>query len=553
MCGIVAIVRRRTQRQQPKAADLLDQLSAVVVRSRRSFGPTDGADMATMIASAAQSLAAVDRQLRGEAGLAAMISQPDLVPGIEERLVEIGTNVEAVEAGLDAKGDSVDGLEAINASMVELKDAIWSLERDRLRAAREVIELAGPDVAGARLAAMFSIQQALSNIDRLEVRGRDSAGIHITVRNHGLDLDSAPVQSLMTSRLHDPLFVDRSVAQTSTGLGFVYKAAAEIGELGDNTATMRRAIADDELLKMALGSESVEATVLAHTRWASVGIISEPNAHPVNSIETGDHQGPYVTAALNGDVDNFSDLIASGGLSFPPEITTDAKVIPSMVSRSLSSGTELDEAVRATVCNFEGSVAIGINSELAPSDLHLALRGSGQGVFIGLAEDAFVIASEPYGVVEDSDLYLRMDGETPADPENPTASQGQIIRLSGDHAGQQSGVTRSSYDGTNLPVEADEWKKPSVTTRDIDRGDAPHFLLKEILRVANLVPQDAARPTGGQRRRTRGANRPARLRFDSRTSGQTARGRRHSHRPSHRSGHGGGSRTGHRRRHRQCP
>ena len=37
-----------------------------------------------------------------------------------------------------------------------------------------------------------------------------------------------------------------------------------------------------------------------------------------------------------------------------------------------------------------------------------------------------------------------------------------------------------SYDGAELPVGPDEWKQPSVTTRDIDRGDAPHFLLKEI-------------------------------------------------------------------------
>ena len=96
----------------------------------------------------------------------------------------------------------------------------------------------------------------------------------------------------------------------------------------------------------------------------------------------------------------------------------------------------------SAVAQFEGSVAIGISSAGAPGDLHLALRGSGQGVFVGLAEDAFVVASEPYGVVEDSAVYLRMDGETPADPSNPPASQGQILRLSGAWAGDPAGVTR---------------------------------------------------------------------------------------------------------------
>ena len=36
-------------------------------------------------------------------------------------------------------------------------------------------------------------------------------------------------------------------------LSFVYKAAAEIGELGDNTRVLRDAITNDELLRLAVG------------------------------------------------------------------------------------------------------------------------------------------------------------------------------------------------------------------------------------------------------------------------------------------------------------
>ncbi len=479
MCGIVAIVRRRTARVQPDADRLLSRLGEAADTVPEPGVP----ELAAGLNLVAETLRAVDSELRGEAGLAAMVGRPRLVPGIEGQLARIADSVAAIERYLDDHDDSVADLEAVNAAMVGLKDALWAVERDRLRAAREVVELAGPEVSGARLAAMFSIQQALSNIDRLEVRGRDSAGIHISVWDHGLDPSSSSVRELLAPRLINPLFIDRSVRINDGVMGFVYKAAAEIGELGDNTASMRAAIAADELLHLALGAETAQATVLAHTRWASVGIISEPNAHPVNSDEVEssyadtDH---YCTAVLNGDVDNFADLIAGSSLRISPEITTDAKVIPTLVGRSLAQGAELDEAVRSTVATFEGSVAIGISTADAPHDLHLALRGSGQGVYVGLAEDAFVIASEPYGVVEDSDVYLRMDGETPADPDNPTASQGQLIRLSGMAAGDRSGVHRWSYDGTELPVGPDEWKRPSVTTRDIDRGDAPHFLLKEI-------------------------------------------------------------------------
>ena len=130
---------------------------------------------------------------------------------------------------------------------------------------------------------------ALSAIDRLEVRGRDSAGLHLTVWDHGLDLDSAAGRAPCSRRVPaDPLFTSGSVRVTPEGaLSFVYKAAAEIGELGDNTAALRAALRDDGLLQLALAAPTARVTVLGHTRWASVGIISEPNAHPLNHEEEG--------------------------------------------------------------------------------------------------------------------------------------------------------------------------------------------------------------------------------------------------------------------------
>ncbi|NDH89261.1 MAG: glucosamine-6-phosphate synthase, partial [Actinobacteria bacterium] len=229
----------------------------------------------------------------------------------------------------------------------------------------------------------------------------------------------------------------------------------------------------------ALANETARTLVLGHTRWASIGIISEPNAHPLNS-ELLDASGPYVVGALNGDVDNFADLIAEEGVTITPSITTDAKVIPSLTSRRLGEGLESAEAFRRTVATFEGSVAIGACTAAAPDKLQLALRGSGQALYIGLAEEAYIVASEPYGVVEETAHYVRMDGETPGNPENPNASRGQIIELDGDLAGTVEGMLRKAYDGTDLAVAADDVAVAQITTRDIDRGDHPHYLMKEI-------------------------------------------------------------------------
>ncbi len=63
--------------------------------------------------------------------------------------------------------------------------------------------------------------------------------LHVLVRNHQLDLDDASVARVVAERRADPLFTDGAVRTPDGQLSFVYKAAAEIGELGDNTAAMR--------------------------------------------------------------------------------------------------------------------------------------------------------------------------------------------------------------------------------------------------------------------------------------------------------------------------
>ena len=476
MCGIIAILRRRSSRPLPEAADIL----ACVAAAEVSLDASDGA-LVERLEVVARALCEANTQLSGSAGVAALTTRPELAGELDVRCARLTSQLAELEASLEtnAAGRTPAELEIIAAAMISAKDAVWAVARDRLRTAREVLSLTGSAPQGGAVVGYLAIQEALSALDRLEVRGRDSAGLQVLVHGHGLDLADPAVASVLAAR-RDDLFGPGTVEAASGCLSFVYKAAAEIGELGDNSRVIRAAIAGDDLLRRALNGVDAEAVVMGHTRWASVGIISGPNAHPLNAVEIDSEPGPYVTAALNGDVDNFADLKASYGLRIRPEITTDAKVIPTLTSRALVDGMALREAFRRTVAQLEGSVAISAQAADHPTTVALALRGSGQALYVGFGEDLYVVASEPYGLVEIADRYLRMDGETPSDPTNPTGSRGQVVLLDAARAGEADAVSRWSYDGAELPVRGAELVTPQITTRDIDRGAFPHFLLKEI-------------------------------------------------------------------------
>lgn len=478
MCGIIAVVRRRSERVAPSSVEILGLVDGVTDQ-------LDGVDLSGAegpLGDVGDRLHEADRLLRGTPGLRCLLNDVGLADAIRASLGSLNAVLDGLEAQLDAQAtvDTLD-LEAVNAALIRVRDAAWNIERDRLRAAAVVADLGGRDVHGAGIDAIFSVHQALSAIDRMEVRGRDSAGLHLLISGHGLDLDSPEIAAAIDARSGaTELFTDSAVKRVGDRLSIVYKVAAEIGELGDNTASLRNSIRNDDLLRRALDNDTAEVVVLGHTRWASVGIISEPNAHPVNSDLADNTARPYCTAVLNGDVDNYGDLIRAEDLCIADDITTDTKVIPTLTAKHLSDGFGITESFRRAVSVFEGSVAIGLSSIDAPNDLLLALRGSGQSIYVGLAEDSFIVASEPYGVVEETQQYIRMDGETPANPDNPSASRGQIMRLDGTLGGQLEGIDRVGYDGTVLPIVDGDVATAQVTTRDIDRGDYQHYLFKEI-------------------------------------------------------------------------
>ncbi|MBA4397754.1 MAG: glutamine--fructose-6-phosphate aminotransferase, partial [Syntrophus sp. (in: bacteria)] len=407
---------------------------------------------------------------------------------------------------------STGDLEIINSRLTRMKDACWALERDILDNIGGILRLAGAERPEALAPEAFrkyrKINFLLNSLDHLEVRGRDSAGIQIsfTLNDSG---DLADVLARLREKgLHDD-FRQRTAAgdlvngsiecsEAPPFLSFTYKTASIVGELGRNIRELRTAVAQDAVFREFAVKGAAFETTLAHTRWASVGSITEDNCHPINNhmLNKGVRRYPAygdgggtISVALNGDIDNYDALrrhCESGREAFVPEVTTDTKIIPLQIEKYLQEGNDLTESFRLAVCDFEGSHAIAMTSSLEPSRTFLALKGSGQTIYVGLAPDRYVFSSELYGLVEETSAFIKMDGEQSYAP-GDSGYAGQIVILDQKSVGGLPGIKSFCYNGLPLQWQETDIQRAEMTTRDIDRGAYPHFFLKEISESALSV------------------------------------------------------------------
>ncbi|HPI94416.1 MAG TPA: SIS domain-containing protein [Deltaproteobacteria bacterium] len=430
------------------------------------------------------------------------------------------TFVEMEDAALEKEARSFPSgdLEAFAARLTTLKDISWSLREDIIRNHDKILALAGPAIFDNQgyYGRYLKINACLNALDRLEVRGRDSAGLQVMVQLDGSSSVTALRHTLTQKGLFEDLLarcrpadlMDGSIHFCGNTLTFTYKTAQITGELGENTARLRKHIGGDQILREVLSIDNASEVYLTHTRWASVGAINEINCHPVNShtvdVPSSEEYGvPVVlkeyplygkgawtiSAALNGDIDNYhaiKDAIEQGRRMTNPDVTTDTKAIPLQIEHYLYEGHDLRESFRRAVNDFEGSHAIAMESNLEPGRIFLAQKGSGQTIYVGLLDNGYMFASEVYGLVEETPRFIKMDGETMRVPGDPS-TQGQLFILRNDRGTGLDGIEAMSYDGQPLILSEGDINQAQITTRDIDRGEHQHFLIKEILDAPSSI------------------------------------------------------------------
>ncbi|OGX78796.1 glutamine--fructose-6-phosphate aminotransferase [Exiguobacterium sp. SH31] len=188
---------------------------------------------------------------------------------------------------------------------------------------------------------------------------------------------------------------------------------------------------------------------IGHTRWATHGVPSVPNAHPHQST-TG-----RFTLVHNGVIENDEQIKATIDAPFLSE--TDTEVIVQLMEKNFVVLNDVEAAFRKTLSELHGSYAIAMIDSEDSERLYIGKNKSP--LLVGLGDGTFnVVASDAMAMLQVTDQYLELH-------------DGEIVILTRESA------TIKTLDGEILeraPYTAE------IDASDIEKGTYAHYMLKEM-------------------------------------------------------------------------
>ncbi len=196
------------------------------------------------------------------------------------------------------------------------------------------------------------------------------------------------------------------------------------------------------------------------TRWATHGEPNDINAHPHTD------QDGKIALIHNGIIENYNVLkqvLEKDGVKFQSE--TDSEVLVQLISKIYyTDGLSFPEAVQAALQQVVGAYGIVAICKDEPEIMVAARHGSP--LVLGVGEGEYFVASDASPIIEHTRNVVYLD-------------EGEMVVLKND-----------GYTISQIKDKKVVYKDISIIEHDleaIEKGNFPHFMLKEIHEQVNTI------------------------------------------------------------------
>ena len=204
-------------------------------------------------------------------------------------------------------------------------------------------------------------------------------------------------------------------------------------------------------MENAVRAEDLKGIIgIAHTRWATHGGVTEPNAHPHVSNDE-------IAVVHNGIIENHEEQRERlTGLGYAFESQTDTEVVAHLVHHYFKATGDLFLATRKTAADLRGAYAIGVVALADPDTMTGARMGCP--LVVGLGDGENFLASDVSALIAETRRVIYLE-------------DGDVVAL------QRSGVRVVDRAGAEVHrvVHISELSADAV-----DLGPYQHYMQKEI-------------------------------------------------------------------------
>ena len=204
-------------------------------------------------------------------------------------------------------------------------------------------------------------------------------------------------------------------------------------------------------MESAAKRENLKGIVgIAHTRWATHGGVTEPNAHPhVSNNE--------LAVVHNGIIENHEEQrMRLKALGYKFESQTDTEVVAHLIHHYFKSSRDLFGATRQAVADLRGAYALGVVALADPETMTGARMGCP--LVVGLGEGENFLASDVSAVISETRKVMYLE-------------DGDVVAL------KRGGVRVVDSAGKEVKREV---HTSELSADAVDLGPYKHYMQKEI-------------------------------------------------------------------------